>query len=385
MTKFAISARINLHEIVPADARRPASPALDPLRTRVNHNSVPPMVGALTTIWQRVLQRPSIGINDHFFRIGGGFYAADMLFAAIAQECGRELPSATLYHAPTIAQLARLLEQPALPRFSPFVEVKAGSEKPPILIVHGLAGTVPFFELARDMATEGHSVYGVQAKGVDGLEEPFDRVEDMAAFYLRSLRDIQPHGPYLLVGYSFGGLVALEMAQSLHEVGENVALLALVDAYPDARYMLPAQRLRLRAQRIGSRISDLQRRSVPAGITYVASRLKHRLRVGEAYEEGNLPSGASRLSFEYTTLRVKQKAYVALERYRPQFYSGKIKFVKSETDSYYPANPAAVWAKLTAGFEAETVPGGHLDMLTGDIKSLAAVLTRYVNEALRPK
>jgi acetoacetyl-CoA synthetase len=385
MTKFAISARINLHEIVPADARRPASPALDLLRTRVNHNSVSPMVGALTTIWQRVLQRPSIGINDHFFRIGGGFYAADMLFAAIAQECGRELPSATLYHAPTIAQLARLLEQPALPRFSPFVEVKAGSEKPPILIVHGLAGTVPFFELARDMATEGHSVYGIQAKGVDGLEEPFDRVEDMAAFYLRSLRDIQPHGPYLLVGYSFGGLVALEMAQSLHEVGENVALLALVDAYPDARYMLPAQRLRLRAQRIGSRISDLQRRSVPAGITYVASRLKHRLRVGEAYEEGNLPSGASRLSFEYTTLRVKQKAYVALERYRPQFYSGKIKFVKSETDSYYPANPAAVWAKLTAGFEAETVPGGHLDMLTGDIKSLAAVLTRYVNEALRPK
>ena len=351
----------------------------------MNHNSVPPMVGALTTIWQRVLQRPSIGINDHFFRIGGGFYAADMLFAAIAQECGRELPSATLYHAPTIAQLARLLEQPALPRFSPFVEVKAGSEKPPILIVHGLAGTVPFFELARDMATEGHLVYGVQAKGVDGLEEPFDRVEDMAAFYLRSLRDIQPHGPYLLVGYSFGGLVALEMAQSLHEVGENVALLALVDAYPDARYMLPAQRLRLRAQRIGSRISDLQRRSVPAGITYVASRLKHRLRVGEAYEEGNLPSGASRLSFEYTTLRVKQKAYVALERYRPQFYSGKIKFVKSETDSYYPANPAAVWAKLAAGFEAETVPGGHLDMLTGDIKSLAAVLTRYVNEALRPK
>jgi thioesterase domain-containing protein len=139
------------------------------------------------------------------------------------------------------------------------------------------------------------------------------------------------------------------MAQSLHEVGENVALLTLVDAYPDARYMLPAQR------------------------------------IGEAYDEGNLPYGASRLWFEYTTLRVKQKAYLALESYRPLFYSGKIKFVKSETDLYYPANPAAVWAKLAAGFEAETVPGGHPDMLTGDIKSLAAVLTRYVNEALRPK
>jgi thioesterase domain-containing protein len=67
---------------------------------------------------------------------------------------------------------------------------------------------VPFFELARDMAAEGHSDYGIQAKGVDGLEEPFDRGEDLAAFYLRSLRDIQPHGPYLLVGSCFEGLVA---------------------------------------------------------------------------------------------------------------------------------------------------------------------------------
>ena len=65
------------------------------------------------------------------------------------------------------------------------------------------------------MAAEGHSDYGIQAKGVDGLEEPFDRVEDLAAFYLRSLSEIQPHGPYLLVGYCFEGLVALEMAHSL--------------------------------------------------------------------------------------------------------------------------------------------------------------------------
>jgi acetoacetyl-CoA synthetase len=281
--------------------------------------------------------------------------------------------------------VARLLEQPALPRFSPFVEVKPGSQTPPILIVHGLAGTVPFFELAREMATDDHPVYGIQAKGVDGMEQPLDRVENMATFYLRSLREIQPHGPYFLIGYSFGGLVALEMAQSLHEVGENVALLAFVDAYPETRYLLAGQRLRLRAQRMGSRISDLQQRSVRAGFLYVVRRLKHRLHTGGADDAGNLPSGASRLSFEHATLRVKEKAYVALARYRPQFYEGKIGFVKSLGDSYYPADPAAVWAKFATGFECDAVPGGHLDMVTGDIKSLAAVLTRYVNEALPPK
>ena len=385
MTKPTISARIKLHEIVPAAAQQSAVTASRLLRDRVSHTPASSTVDRLTAIWRRVLQRPSIGINDHFFSVGGGFHTADMLFAAIAQQYGRELPSATIYHAPTIVQLARLLEQPALPRFSPFVEVKAGSEKPPILIVHGLAGTVPFFELAQAMATVDHPVYGIQAKGVDGLEEPLDRVEDMATFYLRSLRDIQPHGPYILIGYSFGGLVALEMAQSLQEVGENVALLALVDAYPDARYMAAGQRLRLRAQRVGSRIGDLQKRSVHAGISYVARRLKNRLRVGGVDDAGNLPSGASRLSFEHATLGVKQKAYVALARYRPQFYGGKIKFVKSESDSYYPANPAAVWAQLAGEFECDSVPGGHLDMITGDIKSLADVLARYVNEALPAK
>ena len=227
----------------------------------MSNQSKPPTVEVLTTIWQRVLQRPSVGLSDHFFRVGGGLYLADRLFDAIAQECGCELPSATVYHAPTIEQLAFLLQKPALPRFSPFVQVKDGSAQPSIFIVHGLAGTVPFFELASSMATDGHPVYGIQAKGVDGLEEPLERVEDMAAFYLRSIRKVQPRGPYILIGYSFGGLVALEMAQSLQEVEEEVALLALVDAYPDPHYMLSRQRRRLGLQRTISRLAEIRRRS----------------------------------------------------------------------------------------------------------------------------
>ena len=265
------------------------------------------------------------------------------------------------------------------------VQLKAGRPGPCLFLVPGTGGSIEgFATLAADLRTP-MSVFAIEARGIDESSTPDTNVEEMALHYLARIRTVQGAGPYFLAGHSFGGLVALEMAQSLHEVGEDVGLLALIDAYPDARYMLPAQRLRLRAQRVGSRVADLQQRSVRAGITYVARRLKHRLRVGDAYVEGNSPSGASRLSFEHTTLRVKQKAYVALERYSPQLYGGKIKFVKSESDSYYPADPAAVWAKLAAGFESETVRGGHLDMLTGDIKSLAAVLTRYMNEALEIK
>ena len=98
------------------------------------------MVEALIPIWQRVLQRPSIGIEENFFDIGGNVESADLLFAEIARECGREVPTATIFQAPTIAALASMLKLPSLPRFSPFVSLKAGAAHPPVLITHGLGG-----------------------------------------------------------------------------------------------------------------------------------------------------------------------------------------------------------------------------------------------------
>lgn len=67
-----------------------------------------------------------------------------------------------------------------------------------------------------------NAIYGMQAKGIDRVEEPFDRIEDMAQFYLDALRDVRPRGPYLLIGYSLGGLVTLEMAQRLRRSGERL-------------------------------------------------------------------------------------------------------------------------------------------------------------------
>jgi acetoacetyl-CoA synthetase len=266
-------------------------------------------------------------------------------------------------------------------RFSPFVQLKTGSEKQPILLVHGLSGIASFSELAKHIRTK-HAIYGIQAKGVDGMEEPFERIEDMAAFYLDALNDLQPDGPYILIGYSFGGLVALEMARRLSESGRSIALLVLVDAYPHPRYLSTGQRLRLVVQRIRRHISEMKRRSVPGAISYLVRRLKARLRTfvvrgrGTRFREISRPLGAQ------TTLRVKERAYVAFGRYRPRFYRGKIMFVKSASDSYFPADPVAVWSDLSTEFESKTVPGGHMDMVRRDFQDLAAVLTYYVNRAL---
>ncbi len=351
----------------------------------MSHKPPSPLVEMLKRIWQHVLQRPSIGVDDHFFDVGGSLESADMLFAAIAQECGRELPSATIYHAPTIAALASLLEQPALPEFWPFVQVKSGDKPPPILIVHGLAGTVPFFELAKCMATDGHPVYGIPARGVDGMEDPQESVEDMAEFYLGSLKKFQPHGPYILIGYSFGGLVTLEMAHRMLDAGENVSLLVLVVAYPDSQYLSWSQRVLLYARRARRHLARIWHRPVREKISYVVREFRERSHIAGTPGSDEPGPGTSRLSFARTTFSVKEKARVALARYRPRPYGGKISFVKSEQDRYFPADPAAVWAHLAAEFEVETVPGGHLDMVTEDFERLAAVLTRYLRKALSPE
>jgi acetoacetyl-CoA synthetase len=336
-------------------------------------------VDVLIQLWQRVLQRSPIRPEDRFYDLGGNDQLADSMFAELAHLCGRELPTATICHAPTIAALAALLDQPTLPRFSPFVPLKPGNQKLPILIAHGVGGRASFGELAKHIRT-AHPIYGIQARGVDGMEPPFDRIEDMAAFYLDALDQLQPRASCILIGYSFGGLIALEMAQRLSEAGRNVPLLVLVDTYPHPRYLAPRQRVWLFSKRVLGHISSMRQMPIGRAFSYLAGGLGRRLPIARAHALGPLPPDASRLSFAQTTSRVKQSDFLALERYRPRFYRGKIKFVRPEANSYLPNNPTAVWKQLAAELDVETVPGDHLGMIGTHFESLAAVLTRYVNE-----
>jgi len=317
------------------------------------------MIEVLTPIWQRVLQLPSIDVNDNFFDIGGDSSLAVQLFNEIAEACDRELPPVTIYQAPTITDLAALLEQPTTPRFPALVLLRPGREEPPVFVAHGLGGSViDFFQPVKYIETD-HPIYGMQTRGIDGLDEPLERIEDMAEFYLHEIKELQPSGPYILVGYSLGGLVALEMAQRLLANGETVALLAMLDAYPHIRYLSLGQRVLLIA------------RQTRRGLHSLAN-----LRGSAPYHP---PDG---VTLTPAMLRVRDSAYLALTRYRPRFYRGKIKFVRAEISSTFPDDAAAVWASLAKEFAVETVPGDHLGMIATHYKSLALVLSKYLTEAL---
>ncbi|GAB1543623.1 hypothetical protein NUACC21_62980 [Scytonema sp. NUACC21] len=185
----------------------------------------------LMKIWSEVLKIHSIGVRDNFFDLGGHSLAAVSLMAKIQQQFGKNLPLATLIQSPTIEQLATFLRQKNIPlSWSPLVAIRPGGSKRPFFCVPGGGGNVLYFhDLARHLSPD-QPFYGLQALGLDGVSKPHTRVEEIAACNIKAIQSIQPQGPYLLGGHSFGGIVAFEMAQQLVRQGQEIALLAIFDA-----------------------------------------------------------------------------------------------------------------------------------------------------------
>jgi thioesterase domain-containing protein len=145
---------------------------------------------------------------------------------------GKNLPLATLFEAPTIEQLADILRrQTDSLRWSPLVAIQPEGSSRPFFSMPGAEGNVTYFHaLARRLGLD-QPFYGLQARGLDGESTPHTRVEDIAAYNIDALQVIQPQGPYLLGGHSFGASVAFEMAQQLRKQGHEVARLFILDGF----------------------------------------------------------------------------------------------------------------------------------------------------------
>ena len=219
------------------------------------------MQKSLAAIWSDLLEVKAIGVNDNFFELGGHSLLAVRLFAQIEKRLGKRLPLATLFQAPTIAQLAPYRSrhakdsdvaqwyfaggriQLAGERRSAAAEFRSR----PFFCVHALGGNVlEYYDLARHLGA-GSTVLRIAVAGLDGSRPPHTRVEDMAAHYIKELRELQPEGPYFIGGRSLGGMVAFEMAQQLKAQGQTIGLLALLDTYPSGYAKLFRNEATLRA------------------------------------------------------------------------------------------------------------------------------------------
>jgi amino acid adenylation domain-containing protein len=345
----------------------------------------------LARIWLDLLGVNELGVNDNFFELGGHSLLAVRLFAQIEKYFGRRLPLATLFQAPTVAQLAEIIQQEWTPRWSSLVPIQTAGSQPPFFCVHALGGNVlEYYDLARHLGAD-QPFYGFQSQGLDGQQTPHTRIEDMAAHYVKEMRELQPEGPYFIGGRSMGGTIAFEMASQLQAMGEEVGLLALLDTYPSgyANLLLQGATVRTRLARVVKRIkchgSNLRGLSAHEKVHYIAGKLVFapaKLKAGvwqriyRAYE-----------SFGQSLPRVLQNVRefnsMATRAYRPQVFRGKVTLFWASGDLRATFDLVEGWRILAGGgIDVHEISGDHLNIIKEPyVGELATKLSKCLERA----
>ena len=190
----------------------------------------------LKSLWEDVLRVAPLGVEDDFFVLGGDSLSAASLFAAIESDLGVRAPLSILLEQSTIGRLAAVVATGRAGDGAVLVPLRSSGSAPPVFCIHP-AGVEVFVyrDLVEALGPE-QPVYGLRAGWVD-VADPPATVPDIAASYVDAVRAHQPHGPFRLVGFCLGGVLAYEMACQLRQAGEAVGLLAIADmsspAVPD--------------------------------------------------------------------------------------------------------------------------------------------------------
>ncbi|OWY69320.1 non-ribosomal peptide synthetase [cyanobacterium TDX16] len=367
----------------------------------------------LTTLWANILKLEQVGIEDNFFELGGNSLLAVQLLEQVERQFEQKLPLSDLFGAPTVEQFAPLIQKWEKPKRnskrSPLVPLQPLGFKPPFFCIHPIFGVVlPYYELARHLGTE-QPFYGLQPFGMDGLHPPLTSIEQMATDYIEALRQIQPHGPYQLGGWSFGGLVAYEMAQQLHQAGEQVSLLAILDTIapissnrvswgdglkfllttvPGSIYPFVLEYwslLRNRLARSRNDNSDRLRTSNPISTMKKILAPHAWLSSLERTTISHLlPRSAVVRMLDELTIHRLMKIFSANSRatlkYTPRPYPQAIALFRTTELQKKSHDPTLGWSQLSrSGVQVHYIPGNHLTMLQKPhVRVLAEHLRRYL-------
>ncbi|RKH48164.1 non-ribosomal peptide synthetase [Corallococcus sicarius] len=336
-----------------------------------------PLEEQLAQAFANVLRVPRVSVTDNFFDLGGHSLLALRLMAAIREHTGRPLPVSVLFQHATVERLARLALQESAQPTANLLRLDAGtSPLRPLFLVHGGGGGVlGYTELVRQLGSQ-RPVYGLVASGLEGGELPPDSVEALARDYLVQLRTVQPQGPYLLAGWSFGGLVALELARQLQTVGEQVELLALLDSTVPTPEPRPAPDA-LSLLGLFARTLGLPWKGLPLDLEALR-RLEGRELLATVLEQArSAPGGSVGLDLD-TAERLYplyQRLYEAQRSYVPHGgYSGPALLLRAAA-STGPQPDWSMW--LTGHLTVYEVPGDHYTMLGEPHASAVAERLRH--------
>ncbi|MGZ3457745.1 MAG: alpha/beta fold hydrolase, partial [Archangium sp.] len=344
---------------------RKALPA--PVRARADATHVAPRTATelrLGAIWEELLKVERVGAQDDFFELGGHSLLATQVVARVQSAFGVELAVIDLFEAPTLEKLAARIDAGA-PSQSALVPLRRGGNRTPFFCVHPVGGGVLcYLELSRRLHPE-QPFYGLQAPtAMAGLEPP-GTLEATATRYVEAIQEVQPHGPYLLGGWSMGGRVAYEMARQLQQRGETVALLTLIDARSreDGPRLEGAE---ARAQEMFQFADHLSRLS---GLNPEAAGLLGQVDPEElkALLEDTPGAGAHlppRACAELRELwRVFSRNLRASHEYVPKHYPGRLVLLRAAEGPREGLEETLGWGALASEVEVHEVPGDHFSLI----------------------
>jgi thioesterase domain-containing protein len=247
---------------------------------------------------------------------------------------------------------------------SPLVELQRGGSGTPLFWVHPIGGTVLCYGALSHQLGAKRPVYGLQSRGLEGKGEPASALSEMAESYLAAIRRIQPAGPYLLGGWSMGGVVAFEMARRLEALGENAALLLLMDVrWPPPLEPLPDVR-----ERVQIFAENTRRAAGGDAIDLAAVAARGEDEQLAAFREQAIQAGLFPASFGLDDVRRLYRVFTAnqeaLLAYKPEPYGGSaVLFVAAGNLSAGRAPLLGDWPDLVRGLDVQVVPGDHYSLL----------------------
>jgi acetoacetyl-CoA synthetase len=337
----------------------------------------------LCALWEQHFRFSPISRDDNFFELGGHSLLAARMLIDVQRATQRTLPLSTMIVAPTIARLAAVLaEDPdACAGNSTLVRMRAGGGRP-LFMLHSITGSVMECLTLAGMLQNERPVYGLQALGLDGDEAPQHSVQEMAQSYVRRMREVQPHGPYALVGYSFGGMVAFEMAQQLVKAGEKIELLCMLDTYLHEQSLPFSQWTRFQARVLAQRLQEWRSLDARARAGFLRSKAmaianRLRIRMGQQVYAPN-PDVAA---LPPALFRVRESMNLAMAKYKPRRYDGgPIVYVRATLHDESYDDPLPVWQRVARrGLQIMKIEGRHTDLVVEPhIASVAQTLTNVL-------
>ncbi|MEU5420325.1 type I polyketide synthase [Streptomyces sp. NPDC020799] len=338
-----------------------------------------PMEQVVAGHWEEALGIEGIGVHDNFFDLGGDSMRAVMLAGRMRSASRLDIPAAALLSSPTIAGVLDGMGRTGAGNdaFAPVLPLRADGDQRPLFCVHPGGGIGWRYSGLLTHLGGRQPVYGIQAHGLDGVSAPAADAKEMVESYLGHLREVQPEGPYRLLGWSYGGTVAHVMATALQRAGEQVELLAMMDAPLTHGRPLTEEETERQVASLLLRVAGLE---LPEDGTLDVSRALALL--GDA--------GTAAVSLEEATAlaRVMRNNLRIAPGFEPEVFTGDVLFFSAAGDPAAPAGSSDAMAKVEewrayvdGTVEDHPVPCGHYEMTEPEpLAGIGAVLA----EALRP-